>query len=91
MVLPYRPGPTKPTTDIVPPSMGLWKVIHMPRVAIRNQPSLSGKIVGAKNCGETVKAMEQDGSWLRVEGEVSGWMLSEGTSVGLGTLLERMN
>lgn len=60
------------------------------RVAVRKSPSVTAEIVGAETKGATVT-----GKLSRVQGKLwvhrsdgPGWMLLDGTSLGLGKLLE---
>merc|ERR1739848_475361 len=64
-----------------------WRVVHKPRVAIRGEPSTNGAIVGSKVTGAIVVAEKVEGKWIKLKGE-DGWMLTDGTEVGLGMLLE---
>lgn len=59
------------------------------RVAVRKSPSVTAEIVGAETKGAMV-----NGKLSRVKGQLwvqrcdAGWMLLDGTSLGLGKLLE---
>ena len=71
-----------------------YKVVFGPRVAVRTSPSTSAKAIGAKPKGDIVEgefyqnvSSGQPWLWLNKDGE-GGYMLIDGTSVGLGTLLE---
>jgi len=74
----------------------VYKVVH-DRVAVRAEPSKDAKMVGAEQKGATVRGnvIEQDGvQWLKVKTalpkEVEGYMMIDGTSVGLGLLLKKV-
>ncbi|CAE8646496.1 unnamed protein product [Polarella glacialis] len=71
-------------------SLGTWRVVHKPRVAVRNAPSVSADIVAVEQSGSMIKPLEVGEAWLRVSsaGKV-GWMLIDGSLLGLGRLLER--
>mmetsp|Transcript_42728 Transcript_42728/g.99681 ORF Transcript_42728/g.99681 Transcript_42728/m.99681 type:complete len:1322 (+) Transcript_42728:19-3984(+) len=85
----YPGGPGKSST---------WKVVHT-RVIIRKTPSTTASIMGFHAQGKTVEGVVQEIAgqpWLRIphpgpDGKESdGYMLIDGTSVGLGRLLERV-
>ena len=70
-----------------------FRVVHK-RVAVRKSPSTTAEIIGAENKGATVT-----GKVSRVQGELwlqrsdcgaRGWMLMDGSSLGLGKLLEAL-
>lgn len=72
---------------------GVWRVVHRPRVAVREEPRTSAGIARAVRFGQVLRPVEARGPWIRVlddgaEGVPSGWVLSDGSSVGLGALLE---
>lgn len=75
---------------------GVWRVVHRPRVAVREEPRTSAGIARAVRFGQVLRPVEARGPWIRVlddgaEGVPSGWVLSDGSSVGLGALLERID
>jgi len=93
MLLPFRlQQNTKPRPLAKVSCYGTWRVIHKPRVAVRQEPSTSARVVGVEQFGSEVKPLEIRDGWLRVEcggqGQC-GWMLIDGASIGLGLLLER--
>ena len=76
-----------------------WKVVHT-RVIIRKAPSTSASILGFHAQGKIVEgSLHAGGStpWLKVHHhgmdgqDCEGYMLVDGTSLGLGVLLERLN
>lgn len=80
------------------PSFERWRVVHSPKVAVRAKPRAQGEVVDVFNTGdEVVVTGERQGPWLRVHASswrdplsapIEAWVLSDGTSVGLGVLLE---
>eukprot|EP00581_Thalassiosira_minuscula_P013308 CAMPEP_0183714198 /NCGR_PEP_ID=MMETSP0737-20130205/8813_1 /TAXON_ID=385413 /ORGANISM="Thalassiosira miniscula, Strain CCMP1093" /LENGTH=680 /DNA_ID=CAMNT_0025943105 /DNA_START=35 /DNA_END=2077 /DNA_ORIENTATION=- len=75
-----------------------WRIVFR-RVAVRDGPSTKHSIIGVKYAGDTVRAIRNssDGLWIALSRDdkpsccpatVTAWMLVDGTSVGLGTLLE---
>ena len=64
-------------------------VVHAPRVAVRNGPSLSASLVGARSSGSELYGCEQKG-WLRLCGEAERWVLIDGRPHGLPLLLRRL-
>lgn len=86
----------KPASQPEKPSLRSWRVVH-PRVVQRSQPSTKSKIVHVSSRGDVVEGILEDVGgikWLRLQvASVSGlaktvWMLVDGTSIGLGTLLQ---
>ena len=77
----------------------VYRVIHSPFVVVRDKPCVrTGEIMGGKREGEyvLVKAVDNDTHWATLDIEHEGFekdafMLLEGKSVGLGTLLERVD
>ncbi|CAK0844649.1 unnamed protein product [Prorocentrum cordatum] len=75
-----------------------WRVVHA-RVAVRSGPSPQNAVVDVFNCGDEVVAIgEAEGGWLRLcptswssvdDAPPEAWVLSDGSSVGLGALLRR--
>ena len=63
----------------------LFEVVHGPLVAIREQPDVAARCLGAKKKAEVVRGTVHNG-WLKVE-DNGGFMLIDGRSVGLGKLL----
>jgi len=77
-----------------------WKVVH-DRVAMRATPSKDAKMVSGAKKGEIVNGfvhMEGDVKWLKVKTpdpttkgkEVAAYLMIDGSSVGLGQLLEKL-
>jgi hypothetical protein len=84
--------------ETAPSDVETFKVVH-DRVAKRAEPSKDGKMLAAAKKGESLKGvvMEEGGvPWLRVREKTLGsaeaadvFVMIDGTSVGLGTLLEK--
>eukprot|EP00931_Biecheleriopsis_adriatica_P008496 TRINITY_DN109674_c0_g1_i1.p1 TRINITY_DN109674_c0_g1~~TRINITY_DN109674_c0_g1_i1.p1 ORF type:complete len:482 (-),score=88.99 TRINITY_DN109674_c0_g1_i1:25-1470(-) len=73
---------------------GTWRVVHKPRVAVRRDPGVKADIVGVQHFGAILHPVEVSGDWLKLpstDNSPSGWILSDGSSVGLGKLLERLD
>ncbi|CAK0791185.1 unnamed protein product [Prorocentrum cordatum] len=75
---------------------GVWRVVHKPRVAVRMEPRASAEVAGSVRFGQVLRPVEAEGPWVRLlgdeaEGVPRGWVLSDGSSVGLGPLLERID
>ena len=68
-----------------------YKVVHGPRVAVRATPATDGKIVGAYGKGTVVTGTARVGDWIKLERSpqqgCDAWMLTDGTTLGLGQLL----
>ena len=81
----------------------LWKVKHAPRVAVRSASSTKASIVGSRAAGRLVlavgrKGKEVENGWIKLHKlekqnntvrESGGFMLVDGTDMGLGVLVER--
>ncbi len=76
----------------------LYRVVHSPRVAIRDAPSLSGRIMSSKVAGEQVvgSAIVNE-KWLQLSPmeensakDRDAFMLIDGKELSLGQLLERI-
>ena len=74
----------------------LFRVVHSPKVAVRDRASTTSNLVGLKMEGECVlvsRDPEQAG-WLRLAdrgfGHRQEWMLRDGASLGFGVLLEEV-
>ena len=76
----------------------VYKVVHAPSVLVRDQPA--GKIIATRKVGDLVRTNARSlgpthSNWVRLDEPVSahapnhakGWMLIDGTALGLGTLL----
>lgn len=64
-----------------------WKVVHAPRVAVREGPSVNARLIGAKKCGDVVQVdWTLESIWVKLKDE-DGWMLTHGGELGLGQLL----
>lgn len=71
------------------PSSTSFRVCFSGRfVAVRDTPSLSGYMLGARKHGEIVSALAQCGSWIKLRGE-AGWMAMQHSE--LGRLLENVS
>mmetsp|Transcript_1628 Transcript_1628/g.2904 ORF Transcript_1628/g.2904 Transcript_1628/m.2904 type:complete len:334 (+) Transcript_1628:2-1003(+) len=74
----------------------VWRVVHKPRIAVRAKPDAKSEVVGVLYAGdEVIMAGEQHGDWMRVSEATQladepdeAWVLVDGSSVGLGALLE---
>lgn len=71
-----------------------YKVVHGPRVAVRATPATDGRIVGAFGKGSVVTATARVGDWIKLERSpqqgCDAWMLTDGTTLGLGQLLHEL-
>ena len=79
-------------------STSTWRVVHS-RVIIRKAPSTTAPILGFHAQGKVLEGTTQEVAgqpWLKVQlsgadgKDSEGYMLIDGTSVGLGLLLERV-
>lgn len=69
-----------------------WRVTARDMVAVCSQPSLSG-VLDARMPGDEVRVASREGDWVRLHrdegfGEQAAYMLVDGTSKGLGILME---
>ena len=94
---PPTDGPTGPPAELradcvpaadatPPPRTSLFVVTHTPLVFVRESPDGDARKLGYKWRGERVVVAEVRGPWLRLAHE-EGWMLRDGTALGLGELL----
>ena len=69
---------------------GHWRVVHEPRVAVRQFPSIEASCLGMRRAGEVVATSEQKGNWVRIAARTgareAGWMLTHGK----GTIVEHL-
>lgn len=74
---------------------GLYRVVHSPSVMVRAEPG--GRAVGGKSAGDIVRTDARTvggdkAGWVRLRDEkfsgAVGWMLLNGSKLGLGVLLE---
>ena len=80
--------------ESVKPERGTYRVVHSPSVMVRDRPK--GKVVGQQLLGTVVHTDMCSvggvlGGWVRIKGGYAGgegWMLVDGTALGLGKLLE---
>ena len=80
--------------ESVKPERGTYRVVHSPSVMVRDRPK--GKVVGQQLLGTVVHTDMRSvggvlGGWVRIKGGYAGgegWMLVDGTALGLGKLLE---
>jgi len=90
---PVPVGGASATGAAAPPLPREWLVSH-DRVAIRATPATKGKAVGLKARGDRITVAGREGDWLRLDpsslqqSDSEGWMLIDGTSLGLGVLLK---
>jgi hypothetical protein len=85
------PEAARAAGDVAPPAAlshqpQLFVVAHAPLVFIREAPDGNARKLGYKWRGERVAAAEVCGLWVRLEGE-EGWMMRDGSGLGLGQLL----
>ena len=71
-----------------PRRLPAWTVVHRPRVAVRRSADVTAPMAGSKLHGEVVAASREAGGWIELSD--GGWMLVDGSCVGLGVLLERV-
>ena len=64
-----------------------FTVVHKPRVAIRKEPRTDAALVATKVFGDVINADSISDGWVTLP-DGGGFMLIDGKSVGLGTLLE---
>lgn len=77
----------KDELDLVEEPSNVWKVVHTPYVAIREEPSVRSKMLGAKRCGDIIHVeWSLESLWVKLKDE-AGWMLTHGGELGLGQLL----
>ena len=50
--------------------IGIYKVVHSPKVVLRNQPNLFGQVVGVLKHGDFIEACARSGDWLRLRNAV---------------------
>mmetsp|Transcript_142509 Transcript_142509/g.443180 ORF Transcript_142509/g.443180 Transcript_142509/m.443180 type:complete len:162 (+) Transcript_142509:1762-2247(+) len=80
--------------------LAVWRVAHRPRIAARDRPSTEGKIVEAFYADdELVLTGQASGPWFQLSALTwpdvtyappEAWVLSDGSSIGLGVLLEQV-
>jgi len=73
--------------ELPPRRRSQFTVVHKPRVAVRKEPRTDGALVATKVTGDVVDADSVSDGWVKLPDNV-GFMLIDGTSVGLGMLLE---
>lgn len=77
----------KDELDLVEERSNIWKVVHTPYVAIREEPSVRSRLLGAKRCGDVIHVeWSLESLWVKLRDE-AGWMLTHGGELGLGQLL----
>jgi len=64
----------------------VFVVVHAPLVFIREHPDGDARKLGYKWRGERLAFSEERGAWLKLALE-EGWMLQDGSTLGLGLLL----
>ena len=77
-------SPSKPS-----PAFGAYEVVYS-RVVVRASASTRAAVVTTKVRGQLVVAEEVADGWVRVT-QPDGWMLIDGTPLGLGPLLKPMD
>uniref|UniRef100_A0A7S4LHA6 Calcineurin-like phosphoesterase domain-containing protein n=1 Tax=Eutreptiella gymnastica TaxID=73025 RepID=A0A7S4LHA6_9EUGL len=70
-----------------------YVVLHEPRIAIRDSPTIQGGLVGACSNGTVVEVLEVCRKWVRAQTPhgKTGWMLTDGAEVQLGQLMAPYN
>lgn len=63
------------------------RVAHSPHVYVRAAPNLRAPAIGVKSVGDVVRVSEEVNGWLRLADE-KGWMLRDGSTLGLGALVQ---
>ena len=85
----FKRAPLQSTPAPPPPHSTLveaFEVVHQ-RVMVRESPRTDSPVVAVRTRGDTVVAEERSSSgWIRVS--AIGWMLLDGTVLGLGPLLQ---
>ena len=76
--------------DLPPRRPPSWTVVHKPRVAVRKEPRVDAPLVATRVTGDVVASSSEEGGWIKLIGEPGGWMLVDGSSIGLGILLEQV-
>lgn len=73
----------------------IWRVVHTNNVAVREEPTVNGRIIGSRSPGARVHVASHQGDWVRLHvsegwGLRAVWMLVNGSGVfqRLGVLLE---
>lgn len=70
-------------------SLATYRVVHEPKVAIRDTASTSSKVIGVKQTGEIFRAAAVIDGWVQLE-DGKGWMMIDGAKLNLGMLLEEV-
>ena len=82
--------PQAPTSPLA--ATRAYRVVHSPFVYYRSGPSQDGSVLGVAPHGTRIEVDAECGGWLRSTAIVAdgqkGWVLLDGSKVGLGTLLE---
>jgi len=68
------------------PAATVWEVVHE-RVIVRSEPTTASKLVGCHKKGDHVTATSLGNGWIKLVGGSAGYMLADGTNVGLAELL----
>ena len=82
-------NPVVPAAQLQTAEAGVnqWRVVHSPRVVVRVARSIEAAMAGTRAHGEVLDVVELVDGWVKLAG-AEQWMLVDGTSLGLGTLLE---
>ena len=70
-----------------------YAVVHSSAVAVRDAPSVSAALLGARFPGDQVLVREVVDGWAKLDAstnEKEMWMLIDATEHGIGKLLERV-
>ena len=81
-------APHAPTRALAPPAT--YRVVHSPFVYVREEPSTDAPLVTVARHGVLLTVDAERDGWLRTVGLQAGWVLEEGSALGLGALLTRV-
>jgi len=68
-------------------TMDKFRVVHNPHVYVRAAPNLRAAAICVKRVGDVVRVLEEVDGWLKLA-DNTGWMLRDGSALGLGALLQ---
>ena len=97
----YRMG-TGGGRMVTPANITRYSVVHAPRVAIRSGASVTERIIGAAHHGSEIVTCGREGNWVRLTAACwirltgrtvcgAAWMMVDGSKVGLGALLLKVD